>query len=319
MSNIDIFKSGVPAYLKSTELDDITKNLLGGGDSGKRISIKGGTFRLIANGQQVAVKQERYIDVVIVGAQPKVSRTFYAGKFKEGETGKRPDCSSFDGVTPDSSVKAPQHSSCQGCPQDVKGSGQGDTKACRFSKNLAVVLADELDGDVYQITLPAMSIFGRGTKDTMPLQHYGEQLGAHGVPVSAVVTRIQFDVDSSTPKLFFTAIRPLNEKEYELAKAASASREAKNAVSKGSYELDAPTAPAIAAPVTPVAPPVAAPAPARKPKPAPAPEPEITDVEVKEPTVRATGSNLGEAFKVAPQGDIKSLLDEWNDDDDDNG
>ena len=318
MSNIDIFKSGVPAYLKSPVIDDVTKNLLGGGESGKRISIKGGTFRLIANGQEIAVKQERYIDVVIVAAQNKVSRTFYAGKFVDGETGKRPDCTSFDGVTPDSNVKSPQHSSCTGCPQDVKGSGAKDTKACRYSKSLAVVMADEIDGDVYQIQLPAMSIFGRGTKDTMPLQHYGEQLAGHGVPVSAVVTRIQFDLNSSTPKLFFTAVRPLDEQEYDLAKSASASKEAKDAVTKGSYELDVPTPPAVTAPAI-AAPAAAAPA-AKKAKAAPTakPEDEITDVVVKEPTVRPANSQATEAFSAVPKGNVQDLLDEWNDDDDDN-
>jgi hypothetical protein len=315
MSNIDIFKSGVPAYLRSPVVDDITKNLLGGGGSGKRISIKGNTFRLIANGQEIAVKQERYIDVVIVAAQSKVSRTFYAGKFVDGEIGKRPDCTSFDGVVPDSNVKSPQHSSCQGCPQDVKGSGQGDTKACRFSKSLAVVLADELDGDVYQVTLPAMSIFGRGTKDTMPLQHYGEQLAGHGVPVTAVVTRIQFDLGSSTPKLFFTAIRPLDEQEYELAKFASDSKEAKDAVSKGSYELDTPMVPATTTPMPAIEPPKPAPV-AKKTKAAPVDQAQVTDVEVKEPTVRPAGNQAVEALSV-PKGDIESLLDEWNDDDDD--
>ena len=44
MSEISLFKGGVPAYLR--QLDDDTTNALAGGEMGqRRVSIKGGVFR----------------------------------------------------------------------------------------------------------------------------------------------------------------------------------------------------------------------------------------------------------------------------------
>src|ERR1035437_4109385 len=133
----------LPAFAKKGELSAIAKALMGGSAQiGKRISIKGGVFRLIADGKEVATVEERYLDVVIVNAAPKVSRTFYAAAYDENKAAA-PDCWSQDGDKPASDVKAPQCSNCAQCPQNVKGSGQGDSRACRYSQRLAVVLAHD--------------------------------------------------------------------------------------------------------------------------------------------------------------------------------
>ena len=58
MSNITMFNpSQVPAFARNAELSDTTKALLGGasGLSTKRISIKGGVFRLVAGGKEIAI------------------------------------------------------------------------------------------------------------------------------------------------------------------------------------------------------------------------------------------------------------------------
>jgi hypothetical protein len=101
MSNIIEFNaSSVPSFVKRGELSAVAKALAGNsGGGGKRISIKGGVFRLISNGEEVAAIDERYLDVVIVNAAPKVSRTFYMGKYEEGNT-SAPACWSADGERP---------------------------------------------------------------------------------------------------------------------------------------------------------------------------------------------------------------------------
>ena len=79
MSNVTLFSSSnVPAFARNNELSDTAKALTGGGSgvSTKRISIKGGVFRLVAGGKEVASIDERHLDVVIVRAAPKVSRIF---------------------------------------------------------------------------------------------------------------------------------------------------------------------------------------------------------------------------------------------------
>ena len=92
MSNVAVFNPGqVPAFAKRTgELSSIAKALVGGGagDTTKRISIKGGVFRLVAGNKEIASIEDRYLDVVIVNAAPHVQRSFYADKFVEGETVK---------------------------------------------------------------------------------------------------------------------------------------------------------------------------------------------------------------------------------------
>mgnify|MGYP003344538358 CR=1 FL=1 len=64
----------LPAHL-SRGVDEITKNLMGGGSTGKRISIMGGVWRLIVGGEEIAKVEDRTLDVVIVNAAPKNSRT----------------------------------------------------------------------------------------------------------------------------------------------------------------------------------------------------------------------------------------------------
>jgi hypothetical protein len=218
MSNdLAMLDVGLPAHLKAYELDDTTKALMGGGSGGsKRISIEGGVWRLLVNGKETAQKEERTLNVVIVAAAPKVSRTFYAGVYKKGQS-TAPDCWSANGDYPDSSVKEPQAKSCATCPQNVKGSGQGEGRACRFSQRLAVVLDNDIGGDVFQITLPSTSIFGEGEAGKWPLQMYAKMIGGKGVPITAVVTEMRFDTASSTPKITFKPVRFLEANEITQA------------------------------------------------------------------------------------------------------
>ena len=52
MSELALFNNNLPDYLKEVELDDVTKALAGGGGS-KRISLRGGKFRMVVNGEEV--------------------------------------------------------------------------------------------------------------------------------------------------------------------------------------------------------------------------------------------------------------------------
>lgn len=232
MSNMTLFKgANLPSRLKNQELDETTKALMGGGSGStyKRISIKGNVFRMISGGKEIATNEDRAMNVVIVASAADNSRTYYEGQYKEGEA-IRPACWSNDGKTPDKGVKYPQASTCAGCPQNIKGSGQGDSRACRFSRRLAVVLEGDLDGDVYGLTLPATSIFGKGEDGKLPLQAYATFLGQHNCPITAVVTEMRFDIKSPTPKLTFKAVRPLTDEEDESAQRQGQTAEAKAAI-----------------------------------------------------------------------------------------
>jgi hypothetical protein len=227
-SNLALFDKNVPDYLKEVGLDSMTK-AMAGNTGGKRISIRGGVFRMLVNGEEVAKNENRAMNIVIVNGNPNVSRKFYAGKYVAGET-SMPDCWSNDGKSPDASIEYPQSKSCEGCEQNIKGSGSGDSRACRFEQRLAVLLADDLDGDVFQLVLPSKSIFGKGDTDKMPFQQYARYVGSQGKSISTLVTEMRMDSSSDTPKLTFKPIRFLDREEWLVAKEKGDSLPAKSAV-----------------------------------------------------------------------------------------
>ena len=241
MSNITLFNSSnVPAFARNNELSETAKALTGGtGASTKRISIKGGVFRLVAGGKEVASIEDRHLDVVIVRAAPKVSRIFYAGAY-DADKIVRPDCWSNDGEKPDANVSAPQNKTCMGCPQNEAGSGNGNARACRFQQRLAVVLANDPAGDVLQLTLPATSIFGKEDGDKRPLQAYARFLAAQTPPVNPeqIVTRMKFDTKAESPKLFFQPVRWLTDDEYPTVVTQGETPEAKAAVTMTVAQAD---------------------------------------------------------------------------------
>lgn len=291
MSELTLFsKSGasIPAHLKNLELDDTTKALMGGGgNSMRRISIRGSVFRLMVDGKEIAQNEDRAMNVVIVAANPNVSRQYYEGTYAEGQV-IAPACWSNDGITPDARVEEPQSDKCATCKQNIKGSAaQGEGRACRYQHRLAVVLENDIEGDLYQLTLPATSIFGSSEGGKMPLQAYAKFLGAHSLPITAVVTEMKFDTASATPKLTFRAVRPLEATEMASCQEKGQSQEAKNYTSSTVAMTDGVKAKPKALPKAEVA---------------DEPEEEAPQAEAKEPTKRAK--------KAAPK-DVEEILDDW--------
>lgn len=232
MSDLALFSnsSELPAYLKNAALDDVTSVLAGESLGARRISIKGGVFREMIGGKEYRVSEERSMNVVIVKAAPKVSRVFYAGNYSEGET-VSPTCWSSDSQRPDEKVKEKQSATCLNCPKNIKGSGQGDSRACRYQQRLAVVIDGEIQKhEVYQLVLPPTSVFGDGEKGKLPLQAYARHLKNNGVPITGVVTEMRFDTASPTPKLVFKPVRPLTEDEYNTVQGLKETQEAISAV-----------------------------------------------------------------------------------------
>lgn len=324
MSNVALFNpSNLPAFAKRGELSDTAKALMGSGGAGggKRISIKGGVFRLMVNGKEVTAIDERYLDVVIVKAAPKVARTFFLETY-DSDKPAAPDCWSNDGDTPDAKSKQPQSKTCATCPQNVAGSGQGQSRACRYQQRLAVVLANDVEGEVMQLALPATSIFGKEEGDNRPLQAYARWLGAQSVGADMVVTRMKFDTKSESPKLFFKAMRWLTDEEYATAQEQGAKPEAAQAVVLNVAAVDAkptdalqgsaPKAKAAPAPVEEDEDEAPAPAPKAAKKAKAAPAPVEDDEDDAEPTVKK------EAKKPSAVPAKKSLADvvgAWDDED----
>jgi len=229
MSNMTLFKSGsvIPDYLR--EASDATTKDIAGSSGGKSISIKGGVWRMVVGGEEVAKNEERSMNIVVISAGKGVSRTFYADKYEEGKDIK-PACWSAEGVVPNEEVPAPQAKTCATCPQNIEGSGDGKSRACRYSKRLAVALENDISGNIYRLSVPAKSYFGKADGDKMPLQAYGKFLSGHGIPITGVVTEARFDTAEAVPVLKFRAVRPLERTEWEAAKAQSLTEDAMQAV-----------------------------------------------------------------------------------------
>ena len=231
MSDLALFKNTNLALLQGVK-DDLTEAISGSkGVMNRRISIKGGVFREMINGNEVRSIEDRALNVVIVKAAP-IHSVFYAGEYVEGQVSK-PTCWSSNTQTPDASVPADQRQAerCMDCPQNVKGSGSGEGRACRRKQRIAVLLDGAIENkEVYQVELPGQSVFGDGENGKMPLQAYGRYLKAHNTPAIAVVKEMRLDTASATPKLVFKAVRPLEESELKAAIDAQNSEEAIRAV-----------------------------------------------------------------------------------------
>jgi hypothetical protein len=213
-------------------LQDTDDNLTGGSGGGsgpRRISLRGGRFREIVGGEQVNVKSDGFLNLIVINAA-KLSRTYYAGQY-DPENPSAPTCWSPDTQSPSPDVPKDQMQAarCMDCPQNIKGSGQGESRACRFSQRLAVLLEGDMD-TVYQLQLPATSIFGEAKDGKMGMQAYAKYLKAHKTPSIAVVTQAYFDENSDTPKLYFKAVRPLSEEELQQAVAIKDSDDAIKAI-----------------------------------------------------------------------------------------
>ena len=305
MSNLDLFKGNdlVNSDLFKSLLD-MNKKMAGGGGGGNRISIRGGKFRMLVDGEQVAVKREDTMNVVIVNAAD-IARTYYEGSF-DPENPSAPTCWSSDTRAPSADVPEDQRQSdtCANCPMNVKGSGQGDSRACRFSQRLAVVLEGDL-GTVYQLQIPATSLFGGAQGGDMGLQAYVKYLSAHKTPAVAVLTELRFDEDSTAPKLYFRPVRGLKEDELREVLDIRESDDAKKAIEFTVAQTDKAEGKAKAEK------PKAEKPKAEKPKAKPAPVEEADEEKDEEPVKVEKSSKPAVEEKTSSK--LASILSDWDD------
>src|SRR5690606_26393745 len=140
----------------------------GSGTGFKRISIRGGRFR-IREGSTETVLPDNVLRAVIVGASPNVTKSFYKGAYnpKAENAERKPDCYSNDGIRPAADAADPQAQQCATCPQNAWGSKITDAgtkmKACADQKRLAVISADDHSAEpefyLFQVTPAALTQF----------------------------------------------------------------------------------------------------------------------------------------------------------------
>ena len=309
-------QSGALAVVNSDakkKLLEITNKMSSGGGTYRRISIKGGKFRQVVGGEQLSVSKDSSMRIIILNSSA-VSRMFYEGAYDPNSKGKAPMCWSNDSNTGKPDDKVPEHqrqaSNCDECPQNVKGSGQGQSRACRYSQRLAVLIEGDWE-NIYQLSLPATSLFGKAEGDKLPLGAYAKLLNTNELPIASVVTEMYFDDEAEVPKLFFKPSRFLEDGEIDKVLPLVESPEVIDVITLTVAEVDGVDDTEEKAPKA-----TAAPKRERKPKPKPAVEDDEDEdeEEVAEPVKKASEKP---AEKPDEDNDLTSMLDEWDDEDED--
>lgn len=284
------------------------KDRMGGnGITSRRIRLSNArTFKRVVNGEEIGKAVEKQLDVIIVDWLAEPSRKFYAAAYNKEAKAKLPDCWSNDGVKPESSAEAPQAKTCLECPQNMKGSAPGNKKACRYERRLAVLVAGDPSGDIYQITIPGQSLFSDIGGNVYGFENYRKFLLANNAAPDTVVTSIIYDTEVDTAKVGFKATSHLLASQVPLVEAAQKDPTADRylkltaAAVDGAKALPAPAAqPAIAA--APAAAPV---------NPFGDDEDEVEEAPVKRVVKKET-------VAAAPKPELKEALGEWLDDDED--
>lgn len=219
MSNLVAFDSGnVPAHIArrmaAAEINtDLTSNVGNGGYP--VISYKGKVWHVVRGDERVLVANEdgdpkSSIEVVILKANPNLSKIYYPGGYEEGSSAK-PACYSNDGQGPAKDAQDPQDTKCAICPHNAWGSRVTENgakgKACTDSRRVAVAPVGDLENPML-LRIPAATL--------KELSTYAEMLNRRKTPYTAVVTKIGFDHTVAHQKLTFKALRWLTEEEDAL-------------------------------------------------------------------------------------------------------
>jgi hypothetical protein len=331
--------SNLPAHLQGLGLG-VSQSLMAAiGDQLNRIGLKGSRFRQIINGQEVGVFEENYLDVIIVGVVPSVSRIYYAGKFSQKGDNDPPTCYSVDNVAPPIDLPTRQSDACATCRWNVKGSKIADdgseTKACGYFRRVVVMLPG--DNSLYRLDVKAQGLFGDDNEklNKYSLNGYAKFLNTRGVDASVLVTRLSFDTNNSVPKLFFSPNRWIGEEEVaqvqELTKGNDLAQylevkfktidlSKETAAEEAEADVPAAAAPNVTRQAAPQAAPKPAvqaakptpapartvPAPAAKPAPAPAQRPVAAAPQQARPAVQAA-KPATQAAKPTPQAAAKPV------------
>jgi hypothetical protein len=261
MSNLALLNQDLPDFLQTAGVSELTKQLAGR-TGVKRIVPKNGLFRKVAGGEEMG-KVKGNLNVIVVNASPKVGRIFYIKQWSADAEPTAPDCFSNDGAAPDAGSANPQADRCDGCQQNIKGSGMGNSKACRYSRRIAVTLEEDfgtsLEGEVYQMNLASKSLFGDSVGDnTHPFESYTKYLANNGKSLDYVVTQMSFNEDNDNQSVLFTPVRFINKHEHSVTSKAAANPAVQKMVTMTPYQADmAGRAPKLEAPVRVAEPPKA--------------------------------------------------------------
>ncbi len=204
----------------------------------KRISLRGGVFRKIVGGKEVSTADSAVMNIIIIKMAHNPSRVYYKDSYEEGKR-VSPVCWSNDSKKPDEEVRKPQAKSCHTCPNSVRGSGSGGAgTSCRLSWRVAIVLANDPEGDILELVLPSNSCFGKEEQSKWPFKTYIQMLADNNVSAGRIVTKMQFDPNSAKPRALFSPVEAAEDWVLEVVKDQAENQAAHNAIKLTVYQVD---------------------------------------------------------------------------------
>ena len=310
MTNLTIFKNPNAVAASALPASKMGAQIASGMGGYNRIATNtNGTFKRIVNGEQVGKAIRGEFNAIILAMLEKPSRSYYGKDYDPDAKGSAPDCFSNLGDKPEASAANRQASNCASCPKNIDGSGKnGKGKACRFSRKVALFLDGDDSGEVYQFNIPAKSLFGKGTGNTLPFEQYCRHLVSNNAAPDRVVTTIAYNLDAETMELNFTADRFITPEELERVNVAQENAATNRLISFDATKTSAPAeeTPKLEAQAEPKA---------KKPSFLDAEDEADDDEEeaLPEPVKRASKKTA----TAEPTGTIAAVVSKWGDDEED--
>lgn len=212
MSQLVAFNAELPAHIKAAASvnTDLTQGV---GLGFPVVSIKGKIFTIVKGGERTIIMKPgeddevaTSLEVVLLRANPNLSKIYYEKGYEDGST-EKPDCFSNDGKKPDSSIVDPVSPTCNGCPKNAWNSGkEGKGKACSDARRVAIAAAGQLNEPML-LRVPPASL--------KPLAEYADTCNKRGAPYNSVICKVKFEREEATPKLIFSPIAFLDSARYD--------------------------------------------------------------------------------------------------------
>jgi len=201
--SVAVRKSTLPAdwksQLRKDAAEESERTPVG---SGNRISLK-------RNGQFAFQGAEIGDSVDLVIVDHVVSKTYYEEAYDE-DNPTPPTCFALKpnstNIAPHEDIKDAQAETCAECWANEWASGRGRGKACSDKNRLAVLHAEDLDGDLMYLEVPVTSgaAFNKYIKGLTK---------AAELPCYAVLTRFEMDDHADYQKLIFTLVEAVPEED----------------------------------------------------------------------------------------------------------
>lgn len=201
---------------------DKTESLAEGiGSSYGVIAYKGKVWSVRHRGERYTITRPddgspaNHIDVVMLRQASAKSKSYYPSYDQDASDGKRPICSSLNGVVPDADVQQQQSPTCALCPRNVwKTNAEGrKSRECQDYKRLAVLLLPAQTKQLMGTPLVEPVFLRIPPASLNDLAQFGETMSNQGWHYSSFITRISFDPEVAHPKFLFKAFQGLTDAE----------------------------------------------------------------------------------------------------------